>query len=103
MSKWLNWARRRDAPHVVDAVEIAGAAVPRALMEDLDDCLTRVFGTGTAHPWLGRTEPEFPGTASPRPSWPGTSAGHPNLGAAECNWADGYKPSLDALREEGKL
>ena len=48
MSKWLNWARRRDTPHVVDAVEISGAAVPRALMEDLDSCLTKVFGVGTA-------------------------------------------------------
>jgi len=72
VSKWLNWARRRDAPHVVDAVEISGAAVPRALMEDLDDCLTKVFGVGTA---------------------------------TQRNWTtnDGYKPSVDVLKEEGKL
>jgi hypothetical protein len=63
MSKWLNWARLRNQPHVVDAVEIGGAAVPRALMQDLDACLTTVFGTRV----------------------------------------DGYKPSIDVLKEEGKL
>ena len=96
MSKWLNWARRRDAPHVVDAVEISGAAVPRALMEDLDDCLTKVFGTGTARQWLGRTAPEFPGTASPRPSWPGTSADHQLVERPI------YKPLADAQKEDAE-